>query len=190
MEKIIRAITHKIFKFFWGLILLVLFVLIYNAGIYFLHEVQEWVYDVGCPLNNKHNFDSYSVDGSMYFQADWCEQWWWHPFRALNRIFTAICSATILIAIMPKKWLRSSYLGLWVVVFVWIHILAINENILFHEWFQDACLHRNRDTTKELCELQLGSFGDVRFFYPLAFMLTFGCAQLRSVDFFKHGCKP
>lgn len=187
MEISKEIFLRKMLTIFKVLLWIVILLIIYSVFIYLAQVMRVYAFDAVCSPNNRH------LPDSLLYNVDWCEEWWWHPYRAFTHVITATVASLGVIwlgnVLLAKDWSKHFYAGFWVHLFVLVHILEICSPVPFGDFYSHSCLFNFPSTTKDLCELQLGKLGDVRFYYPITFWLTYSYAHLSSINFFKHSRK-
>lgn len=177
MNKFVVSILERLSKAAQFLLFLLMAIVVYVSGLDLSLDLRVFVVDNYCPTGLRHKFGTSNEVTEYFHHVDWCEMWWWHSFRVITRLFAGVVvglQILILPALLrPRRPLRIYPLS---VVFAISVIHAMYLASLFHQdWTQGACMRGRYDIylTEDQCYEQLGSFGDQRFYYPAAVVLTF-----------------
>lgn len=172
---------------FWILIAIA----IYNISLNFALTVREYVFQNLCPSNVRYPLQTWNPITDYHNRVDWCDTSWWHTFRLSTRIYYGFVAGGLISLsawiLIPTRGIANSFAIRFVVLLCLIHALLIMTEIMIN-YTQNACLWRWYDTkaewdddsygdkywrlTMEDCRIQLGSFGDQRFYFPLATLAT------------------
>ncbi|MDG3066591.1 hypothetical protein ACFQ4M_03180 [Thauera mechernichensis] len=163
---------------FWFFLLIFL----YGKLVYLAMDVRVFAFENYCPealMYRSQEFEKRYLD--FYNYVDWCASDWWHPLRlASHLIVGGLAGALAYLSgwiVMGREFMRSRVAMVMIFVIASVHmfLLSLPPTILsYPDMTQRACNHQLFDQDEMgLCEVQLGSYGDVRFFYPLAYLAVF-----------------
>jgi hypothetical protein len=145
-------------------------VMLYNLGLWLAMESRVWLFDHACPPGLLHSWYSPDRLTSEYYLVDWCDIWWWHPFRLFTRLVFAVLVAFGMVSLgrrlLPSTSGASRGSNIFISVVAGVHILL--NYVIFAgmvDMTSSACLWGWESA--EVCREILGTFGDQRFYYPL-----------------------
>lgn len=163
---------------FWFILLIIL----YASLVYVAKEVRVFAFENYCPeaLTYRH-LDPEKLYLGRFNYLDWCASDWWHPIRlASHLIVGGLVGALAFLSgwiITGREFMRSRAATIMIFLIALVHMYWLSRPpmmALFPDMFQRACNHQKfAPDEMELCAVQLGPYGDVRFFYPLAYLTVF-----------------
>ena len=159
-----------------------LLIILYAILVYVAKDVRVFAFENYCPEALMHRYwDEEKEYLGLYNYVDWCASDWWHPLRLASHLVTgglggalAYLSGSI---VMGREFIRSRSALVVIFVIAAGHMLWLSRPpmmSLYPDMTQRACNHYYTDQAERvLCDVQLGPYGDVRFFYPLAYLAVF-----------------
>lgn len=164
MNNLLRTALSVVLMTLRILIWLFLAVTVYFSVLWLALQFRIVVFDNLCTPPYRHDW----FDGGV----DWCETWWWHPFRLSVRLLSGSLAALIVMAaawfILPRRrWVLVSAAG-FMIFGAAFHTFYFAVFDLMKDTTSTACLHGwyHEDRGVEDCRRLLGPFGDLRFYYP------------------------
>lgn len=173
-EKISRVLVKSSRIIAWFVVVTVL----YFAGVWLVETLKQYSLSAGCPQVLTHKFGAIESSTGSTNHVGWCQTWWWHPLRLVVTLgIGGLVGACLFIT--------STFLRLGKRVFVFPVVLIFLEWIItdlpgqgYQNSVQWACrwgIH-HRISAQE-CATQLGEFGDIRLYFPVAVIGCFWALQ-------------
>ncbi|MBK6743036.1 MAG: hypothetical protein IPG66_08690 [Hydrogenophilales bacterium] len=155
----------------WGM----LAVVVYNYGHRLADYFRAFVFDNLCPEDVMHPLLSRDpLTREIVDWVDWCDTFWWHPFRLSTRIVfgaaTALTIGLLARAFLPRTIKAITRATVFVSIMAGLHIYWKVFGADMTDMTQHACAWGQKSA--ELCHQQLGYFGDQRLYYPYVVALT------------------
>jgi hypothetical protein len=143
-----------------------------------VQDIKLLAFENLCSAAIRHHFDTTDPLTNYQNHVDWCEVWWWHPFRLFITLIHGSLTALLMILfclLLDKKFSQAKIYTRIVVVISFVHLAYMLLQTGHRQYTQYACRWgRYSDlVTAEDCIIQLGTFGDIRLYFPLAVSLTF-----------------
>ncbi len=159
------------------LVWLIVVVLIYSYANVFVQEIKQLVFDNACAPEFQHHLLTTDSTSDYKNHVDWCETWWWHPFRLSITLLigsvTGLLIFSITVAIVCRRDSIRTYNTLPISISI-THTAFMLIRPSHKEYTQWVCRWHfyNEQITASDCAIQLGSFGDIRLYFPFAVATT------------------
>ena len=152
----------------WPVFIVIMCIWLSQLGMY----VREYAFENLCHEAIRHP-KGISYEGVENY-VTWCATWWWHPLGAITRAGAGVLGG-LLICLLSRLWVsRSTATYAFNAVFASLISTAYASYMIvepFKYFIWRACMF-NYDEYKTVCDEQLGTLGDQRFFMPIALCLT------------------
>jgi hypothetical protein len=164
LNNLFNFLLATVLMFFRASVWIFLAVSVYFSVLWLSIEFRGLVFENLCTPPLRRDL----IDGRL----DWCETWWWHPYRlSIQLIFGSLTAlivmATAWVLLPRRRWVLVSAAA-FMIVGAALHTYYFAVVEIFRNNPSTACLYGwyLEDRTVEDCRRLIGPFGDLRFYYP------------------------